>query len=380
MAAAVKARPLVVEARKVAQAMAGAAAIVERRGIIPILSHVKLAATGGVLEVTTSDLDVEYRQRIELESPVDLAITVDAQHLSELAKVCADGAQMSLEMEDKRLVVKSGRSRWVFPTLPCDDFPQLVPGDLDHGIELPAKDLAAMIARVIWSVSAEETRYYLCGIFFHEEEVSPGDRRLRLAATNDHTLMVMTTELAWPRDAGGIIVRTKMLRAIERLCADRDDIARLEWSGEQKKMRLTVGDTVLTAKTVDGVFPNYRRLIPATDGAPRTMFDPAALTAALRRVGLVASEKTRAVKVERENGVLVLSVNSAEGGTAREEIHADCAPGGFPTAFNTKYLADIAGAIGGDTLEVFQSDDSSPVLVRRLVPDGALGIIMPMRV
>lgn len=366
---------ITIEAAQLARAMKNAAAIVQPRNTIPILANVRLIAQGNSLELTTSDLDIEYRQTVPLAGAGDLATTVDARRLAALAGAVEPGAQIALALEDAsrtggRLVVKSGRSRWVLPVIGVDDFPVMIAAEGGTGLDIPAADLGPAIDRVVWSVSDEENRYYLLGIFFN----CSADK-LHLAATNGHTLMTLTTAHAWPQEAPAIIVPTRLCHTLSRLAAEHKGEIALRWT--DKQLRADFGDIVVTGKTIDGQFPDYDRVIPAEGKA--TTLAPADLRGAIRRVQLVSSEKTRTVKVERGKDGLLLGMASAEGSSAAEQVAADCQDDG-ETGFNVRYLDQMAEHIGGDTIEIHQQDADAPALFRRVVPDGALGVVMPMRI
>lgn len=363
--------PVTLESGVLSRAMKTAASIVSARNTIPILSNVRLEVKGDALEVVTSNLDIEFRQRIPIVSGEPLATTVEAKRLSAIAGAVESGAQIALSLGDKRLTVKSGRSRWVLPVLPVDDFPVLPCDASAQPIQMNGPDLAQALNRVLWSVSSEETRYYLCGAFFNMEE-----GKLRLACTNGHTLAAFTTRQDWPSGWPDVIAPTIALRTIERLCAEAEQIS-LVW--DDAKIRVTAGDVILTAKLIDGVFPDYRRVIPASVENP-IIIDPEPTRKALRRVDMVGSKETRCVAMTCSADMIDFSMtNGGEGSQACEQVPATCAAG-HRTGFNVSYLASALEAIGGDTVEIHQSEPSTMALIRRTINDGSLAVVMPMRV
>lgn len=367
---------ITVDAGVLAKAMRHAAAVTERRNTIPILSNVLLVATGETLSIVTTDLDLQFSQTVPLRTGGELITTVDSQRLATLAGAVENGAQISLELKDNRLTVKSGRGRWVLPVLPRDDFPVIVAGDFEASIDLPGAALARAIGRVGVAISTEETRYYLNGIF-----LSPDAGQVRFVATDGHRMMAVTVDAVWPENAPEAIVPRKFARTLEKLAAEfGEGVVSLAWSAS--KARAEIGPVTLLGKTIDGSFPDYRRVIPSVEDTP-VAFDPAVLRGAVRRVALIATEKTRAVKLTRAADRLVLDVTSPDNGTASEELPADCdvsGTGGFECGFNAAYLGDMLEAIGGDTIELHHAAAGAPALFRRKVPDGALGVLMPMRV
>ena len=353
--------------------------VVERRNTIPILSNVLIeAAADGTLKVMATDLDlqvVESLGAVSVESPG--AITVSAHLLFDIARKLPDGSQVSLETADNRMTVKAGRSRFSLPTLPRDDFPVIVEGDLPTSFELPAATLAQLIDRTRFAISTEETRYYLNGIFIHVT-----DEELRAAATDGHRLARYT--IARPDGAEGmpdVIVPRKCVGELRKLLEESLD-SNVEIDLSASKIRFTLGGesgVVLTSKLIDGTFPDYSRVIP-TGNDKLLKLDPRSFWEGVDRVATIATEKTRAVKMALENDKVTLSVTSPDNGTAAEEVPASYASAGFEIGFNAGYLKDILGQIDGDTVELHLADAGAPTLIRKDDKSPALYVLMPMRV
>lgn len=139
---------ITLEASTLAAALKHAASVTATHNSIPILANVLLRAEAGALEVITTDLDCELRQRLPVGKKDELAITVDARRLAAIAGAAQKGAQISLEMDGPRLLVKVGRCRFQLPTLPPADFPALPAQDLPAAVSLPGAELARALARV----------------------------------------------------------------------------------------------------------------------------------------------------------------------------------------------------------------------------------------
>lgn len=366
---------IIIEAGILARAMKSAARVVESRNTIPILSNVRLIANGDTLEVTTTNLDIEFRQTLPLAQAGELQTTVDAQRLTDLANAAPDGAQITLDLQDGRMVVKAGRSRWQVPVLPAQDFPGLPFADVGGVVEVPGKALSAAIKRVLWAASNEVTRYYLCGFLLNVEQ-----GRLRLTATNGHVMVATPLDVAWPADAPEVIVPTKFARLVEAMASDSDHRISVSW--DDRMMRIVIGEGVLTGKLIEGSFPDYRRIIPPEDEA-RFCVDPAALSAAIRRVqivtGVSGDDKVKSIRISREADRIALHGDNIDGSAGSDEVPAECAAG-ITAGFSCQYLAEMLERIGGDTIEFHQAEAGSPAMVRRSVGDGALGVISPRRI
>ncbi|WP_120717822.1 DNA polymerase III subunit beta [Tsuneonella amylolytica] len=356
--------------------------VVERRNTIPILSNVLIdAGDGGTVKVMATDLDlqvVENMAAASVESPG--AVTVSAHLLFDIARKLPDGSQVSLETADNRMTVKAGRSRFSLPTLPRDDFPVIVEGDLPTSFEIPAKTLSEIIARTRFAISTEETRYYLNGIFFH---VSDEDQPvLKAAATDGHRLARFT--IPRPDGAEGmpdVIVPRKAIQELAKLLEEAQD-ANVQVDLSASKIRFTLGGeggVVLTSKLIDGTFPDYSRVIP-TGNDKLLKLDPRSFYEGVDRVATIATEKTRAVKMGLENDKVTLSVTSPDNGTAAEEVPADYRADGMEIGFNANYLKDILHQIEGDTVELHLADPGAPTLIRQDDKSQALYVLMPMRV
>lgn len=362
---------VIIESAVLSRALKSAAAIVEGANTIPVLANVRLEAIGAKLEIVTSNLEIEFRQLLPLVSGEGLATTVDARKFAAITGAVESGAQIALEEKDGWLTVKSGRSRWVLPVIPISQFPDLPFEAEADGIDMPGKDLASVIARTAWSTSVEAAKYYIAGIYFNEE-----GGRLRVASTNGFTLFVLDTATAWPKAAPDVIVPTKYARLLERLAGEA---SRVDLLWDDKKIRATIGDVTLTGKLIEGIFPDYRRLIPKAGDAP-LVTDPESLRKALRRIELVGTEKSRAIVFEPGMGLIDLRMSDyGSASEASEQVPADC-EGGNRTGFNVAFLAGALEAVGGETVEIHQEDAGSIALIRRTVPDGAICGVMPMSV
>ncbi|MCZ8324262.1 MAG: DNA polymerase III subunit beta [Sphingomonadaceae bacterium] len=353
--------------------------VVERRNTIPILSNVLIeAAADGTVRIMATDLDLQVVETLGAVSVEGAgAITVSAHLLFDIARKLPDGSQVSLETADNRMTVKAGRSRFSLPTLPRDDFPVIVEGDLPTSFELPAATLAQLIDRTRFAISTEETRYYLNGIFLHVT-----DEELKAAATDGHRLARFTIKR--PDGAEGmpdVIVPRKCVAELRKLLEEALD-ANVLVDLSASKVRFTLGGengVVLTSKLIDGTFPDYSRVIP-TGNDKLLRLDPKSFYEGVDRVATIATEKTRAVKMALDNDRVTLSVTSPDNGTASEEVPADYKSSGFEIGFNAGYLKDILNQIEGDTVELHLADAGAPTLIRQDDKSPALYVLMPMRV
>ena len=353
--------------------------VVERRNTIPILSNVLMTAEDGRLTLTATDLDIEAIDSAEARIERDGAITAPAGTLFDVVRKLPSGADVELELqpENERLAIRAGRSNFALPTLPASDF-QTMSGDVGATrFEVDAADLRRLIDKTRFAISTEETRYYLNGVYLHAADGEDG-KVLRTVATDGHRLAL--AEMALPEGAEGlegVIVPRKAIAEARRLIDTASEPVVLEVS--DTKIVVRSGNAVLTAKLIDGSFPDYARVIPKGNDK-KLSIDNKAFEAAVDRVATVSAERSRSVKMSLEEGRLLLAVSHAETGAGQEEIEADYSAEPMEIGFNAKYLLDIAGQIEGSEAEFLFNDPASPALVLDPEDAHAQYVLMPLRV
>jgi DNA polymerase III subunit beta len=353
--------------------------VVERRNTIPILANVLIKADKGKLSLKATDLDLEVTDTIAAEVSPGGATTVPAHMIYDIVRKLPEGTQIVIEGSGDRavLTIRAGRSRFTLQTLPESDFPDIAAGDMAHSFKLAAADLKRLIDKTQFAISTEETRYYLNGIYLHAAGTAKA-ATLRAVATDGHRLA--QCELPLPNGAAGmpgVIVPRKTVGELQRLIETGEGDVAVELSSG--KIRLTIGDVVLTSKLIDGTFPDYARVIPANNDKSLTV-DKKDFEAAVDRVSTVASERGRAVKLSITGGRLTLSVTNPDSGSATEEIEVDYSADPLDIGFNSRYLLDIAAQIEGEVAVLKLADPGSPTLIQDKESKGALYVLMPMRV
>jgi DNA polymerase-3 subunit beta len=348
--------------------------VVERRNTIPILSNVLIEAKDdGSLRLMATDLDLQVDESVPAQVAQAGATTVPAHTFFDIVRKLPEGSQVELSAAEGKMQVVAGRSRFNLSTLPRDDFPVIAEGELPTRFELPAHTLRQIIDKTRFAISSEETRYYLMGIFLHV-----ADEKLKAAATDGHRLARVTVDK--PEGADGmpdVIIPKKCVGELRKLLEEVEGT--VEVSLSPTKVRFGLGNAVLTSKLIDGTFPDYNRVIP-TANDKLLKLDPKSFMEGVDRVATIASEKTRAVKINLDRDKVTLSVTSPESGTATEELPADYGADGLEIGFNARYLMDILHEIEGDTVEVHLADAAAPTLLRENDKAAALYVLMPMRV
>lgn len=351
---------------------------VERRNTIPILSNVLLSAEDGSLTMTTTDMDLEIREVVAAQIEVSGSTTAPAHTLHDIVRKLSDGDQVELEVAEggNTMTVKAGRSNFRLGCLPVADFPNLGQMDLPCGFSLPAASLRSLIDRTKFAMSTEETRYYLNGIYVHAGEAN-GVPVLRAVATDGHRLAKFEMPLPdGAADMPGVIIPRKAILELRRLIDEAADVIEIGLS--ESKIRFTFDHVILTSKLIDGTFPNYEQVIPS--GNDKVIeINPKIFTGAIDRVSTISDGKSRAVKLALNGSSMTLSANSAEAGSATEdlEVHGN---DNIEIGFNARYLLDITSQIEGDGCRLTLADPASPTIIEDTSDNSALYVLMPLRV
>ncbi len=351
--------------------------VVEKRGTIAVLSNVKIDAKGDGVSLTATDMDIAIVESAPASVSKAGSTTVPAHTFYDIVRKLPDGAQIELTQSDDgaKVSIRAGQSRFSLACLPIDEFPVMAEGELPHNFSLKSAECLALIEKPSFAISTEETRYYLNGIYLHTAE---NGKVLRAVATDGHRLARI--EVGIPAGASGmpgVIVPRKAIYELKKLIEGGEGEVAVSLS--DTKIRFVYGNATLVSKLIDGNFPDYERVIPSANDKLMEV-DCKLFAQAVDRVSVISTEKSRAIKFHLESGKLTLSANSAEHGTASEEIDVTFSSPTLEVGFNSRYLLDMMGQIEGDTAQFMLNDGASPALVRDTADVGALYVIMPMRV
>ncbi len=386
MATALKEKPiaaastlkLVVDRAVLLKSLGHVQSVVEKRGTIPILSHVKLEATADTLRLTATDMDIAVVEDVAAEVRDRGTATVPAHTFYEIVRKLPEGAQVEIATEKgNKVVLRSGTSRFALASLPVDEFPVMAEGELPYRFTLKSQECLSLLQKARFAISTEETRYYLNGIYLHAA-VTKQSSVLRAVATDGHRLARI--EVALPQGASeipGVIIPRKTIHELMKLLEEGGGEVNISLS--DTKIRFACGSAVLVSKLIDGTFPDYERVIPAANDKIMEV-DGRAFLHAVDRVSVIASEKTRGVKLSLDKGKLTLAASSTEQGTAVEEVDVNYGASPIEIGFNSRYLLEMMSQIEGETVQFVFADSASPAVVRDTADVGSLYVIMPMRV
>jgi DNA polymerase-3 subunit beta len=353
------------------QAVSG---IVERRHTLPVLANVLLRKTGGQIEFTTSDLEIQVRTQAELGGDAgNFATTVGARKLIDILRTLPADQVVTLTSNQSKLTLAGGKSRFTLQTLPAEDFP-LVQEAADFGpsFSVPQKTLKGLISQVHFAMAVHDIRYYLNGILF----VAEGNK-LTLVATDGHRLALAEATLETDIPKQEVILPRKTVLELQRLLKDDDSAIDMRFAGNQAKFSFAGLEFV--TKLVEGKFPDYNRVIPKNHKNEVTL-GRAALLSSLQRAAILTSEKFKGVRLNFEPGVLRIASSNAEQEEAKEELEIDYGGDAIEIGFNVTYLMDALANMGQDMISVALHDANSSALITVPEQAGFKYVVMPMRI
>ena len=359
---------------KVLSVLQSVAGIVERRHTLPILANVLLRKTGGSLQLTTSDLEIQIRTTAELGGDVgNFTTTIGARKLIDILRTMPGDQTVSLESSQSKVILKGGKSKFTLQTMQAEDFP-LVQESASFGpaFAVPQKTLKDLLSQVSFAMAVHDIRYYLNGILFVAEGT-----QLSLVATDGHRLAFAsaTLDVAVPKQE--VILPRKTVIELQRLLSDAEGDIEMQFANNQAKF--TFDGMEFVTKLVEGKFPDYNRVIPKNHQNKITL-GRTALLQTLQRTAILTSDKFKGVRLNIDPGSLRVAANNAEQEEAVDELDIDYGGDSIEIGFNVNYLIDALANMDQDMVSIELSDGNSSALLT--IPENATFkyVVMPMRI
>ena len=350
--------------------------IVERRTTIPILSNVLIESSGDGVAVSATDQEVAVQRQCAAAVKRKGTLTTGARKLFEMVREFSEGDVRIRSLDNNWIEVSAGRSRFRLVGLDPREFPAMPEapeGAETETVRVAAETLTEMIERTLFAVSADETRVNLNGVYFEATEAG----RLRMVATDGHRLAMITRGMEGGPLGGSVIVPRKAITELRKVLESGEDAIELGFHGGVAYARR--GGVKMSMRLIEGEFPDYHQVIPAKSERIATV-GVSALHAALRRVQIVSSERTRGVKLQLEEQRLELSSINPDVGEAAEEVEIDYDGPSVGIGFNARYLIDVLSILPPDgRLEIGLNDEVSPGVIRFSGDADYCYIVMPMR-
>ena len=347
---------------------------VEKRQTLPVLANLLLRVENGILSITATDLEVEMSFNISLiGESLEGDTTVPARKFLDICKSLSGDSPINIELQENRLKVSSGRSRFSLSTISAQEFPNIEEAVFKIKLSINSLFLKELFDKTLFAMAQQDVRYYLNGML-----LELNGKNLLSVATDGHRLALSKIELEEEVSAElvqAIIPRKGVLEATKLLASTNDDCI-LEVSNNH--IRISLGTIVFTSKLIDGRFPDYDKVLPKN--AQRLMkAEKSRLKDAFSRASILCNEKFRGVRLNLNENRLMIHANNPEQEEAEIELDVDYDSESLEIGFNVGYLTDALNAIKSDTVRFNLGDSNSSVLIENAESSDSLYVVMPMR-
>jgi DNA polymerase III subunit beta len=359
---------------KLQEGLAAVTASIPAKTTLPVLANILIEATDKGLRLSGTDLDIAVTTEVAADVETPGAITVPAKKLSEIARELPPAPVRIAAVGEQRVTLDCGRSHFKILGLPRDEFPSFPSVRFNESWRIRSGDLQKLISHTSFAVSTEESRPILNGVLW---ELRPD--MMRMVATNGHRLAKMETVIkSVGAPSTDLIVPPKALEQVRRLFPEDEE---LEIARGENHLGFRSPFTAVFTRLIEGPYPNYDQVIPR-DNNRVAIADRTALTSALRRMSIIASDQTHRIRLAFNAGMLKFSVQTPDLGEAQDELSVRYSGDPFDIGFNANYLLEILRYIPTDEVRMtFKAPERAATLEPEGWSDPAsyLCLVMPLR-
>ena len=350
--------------------------IIEKRSTLPILSNVLLEVSNLKLKITATDLDLIFIHEIpNVEIIEEGKTTTSSSIMYDIVRKFSSGKKINFSsIGENKLHLESEKSIFNLNCLSAAEFPLTNENFNQNEFFIKSKQLLKLLNKCKFSVSNDETRHYLSGIFFHQTQIE--DKFfLTAAATDSHRMSISKVRLNEKIDFEPIILPKK---TIFQLCSLLEDYeGEVKISNIKSKIKFELNNSILISKLIDGKFPNYLQVIPK-ENQKKLEVDLKLFLDSVDRVASVSLDKKDGVKFNLTKDVLNLSVNNTNSGDGKESLNV-IFDHDLDISFNSRYLIDVASQLDGEKIEIYFKDTGSPALIKDPGDFDSIFVVMPMK-
>ncbi len=350
--------------------------VIEKRSTLPILSNILLDAKKSQLTITATDLDLIFVHQINnIEVLEEGKTTTTSSTMYDIVRKLSSGKKINLNLTDtSKLHLESEKSIFNLNCISASEFPLMDENFNDNEFIIKSKDLLKLLNKCKFSISNDETRHYLSGIYFHQTEVEE-KCYLTAVATDSHRMSISKLRLDKKKDFEPIILPKKTIFQLSSLLENYDGDVKI--SNIKSKIKFELNNSILISKLIDGKFPNYIQVIPKNN-QKKLDIDLKLFQNSVDRVASVSLDKKDGVKFNLTKDTLDLSVNNTNSGDGKETLVVKF-DHDLEISFNSKYLIDVASQIDGNRIEIFLNDSGSPALIKDPGDFDSIFVVMPMK-
>jgi len=352
--------------------------IIEKKTTLPILSNILIEAKGSKINITATDLDIIYFEEMSpQEMKKEGSTTTSASILYDILRKLQPNTKVELSLQStNRLKLVSGNSKFNLLCIPSDNFPLLDEDINQENFEVSSQKLLRLLHKTKISISNDETRHYLNGIYLHKTKLE-SKSFLCGVATDSHRLSSSSLEIDPNTHIESIILPKKTIFQLISLLEQSNNSIKI--SNNKSKIKFEMDRGVLISKVIDGRFPDYNKVVPKdNDKILQIKLDE--FKNSIERVTTVSLDRKEGLKMSISKNTVQLSVNSPNSGEGIENINAKFNSNDLNISFNSRYLTDVASQIENESIVINLKDAGSPVLIKDFSDKNSFHVVMPMKI
>jgi len=352
--------------------------VIEKKTTLPILSNILIEAKESKIRITATDLDLIYSEEIPVENLIkEGSTTTSASILYDILRKLESNAKVELSLQGtNKLRLVSGNSKFNLLCISADNFPLSEEDIKQKTFEVPSQELLKLLNKTKISISNDETRHYLNGIYMHKTSLE-NKTFLTGVATDSHRLSSSSLSINSDTIFEAVILPKKTIFQLISLLEQGTNIIKI--SNNKSKIKFEMKNALLISKVIDGRFPDYTKVIPKNnDKVLEIKLNE--FKNSIERVITVSSDRKEGLKMTLSKDSLQLSVNSPNSGEGIENVDVKFNSENMSISFNSRYLIDIATQIENETIIINLKDSGSPVLIRDLSDKNSFHVVMPMKI
>ena len=350
--------------------------VIEKRSTLPILSNILLDVQDTKLTITATDLDLIFIHQVNNIEVLEQGMTTTTSStMYDIVRKLSSGKKINLTLTDKsKLHLESEKSVFNLNCMSPSEFPITDENFNSNEFSIKSKQLLKLLNKCKFSVSNDETRHYLSGIYIHQTEVEDKNY-LTAVATDSHRMSISKIRLDQKIEFDPIILPKKTIFQLCNLLENFDGDVKI--SNIKSKIKFELSNSTLISKLIDGKFPNYIQVIPKNN-QKKLEVDLKPFLNSVDRVASVSLDKKDGVKFDLTKDSLNLSVNNTNSGDGKESLVVKF-DHELEISFNSRYLIDVASQLDGERIEMYFNDTGSPVLIKDPGDFDSIFVVMPMK-
>lgn len=359
---------------KLQEGLNAVSASIPTKTTLPVLANILVETTDRGIRLSGTDLDIAVSTEVTADVENSGAVTIPARKLSELARELPPAPVKIAALGEQRVTLECGRSKFKLLGLPRDEFPSFPVVRFNESWRIRSGDLQKLIAATSFAVSTEESRPILNGVLW---ELRP--EHMRMVATNGHRLAKMETPITQSSaPASDLIVPPKALDQVRRLFPAEEE---LEVARGENHIGFRSPLTAVYTRLIEGPYPPYEQVIPR-DNDKVAVADKGALTSALKRMSVIASDQTHRIRMAFNSGMLRFSVTTPDLGEAQDELPIRYNGDPLEIGFNASYLLEILKFMPTDEVKLtFKAPERAATIEPEAWSDPStyMCLVMPLR-